>query len=94
MNNNFKSGFVTLIGRYDEDIWEDEKTKEKRSMPVIILEDIEYCFSGGSKNSGDGKNATSSAPEPANNYAAPPASDSMNGGFTGFQSYGGGNAFF
>ena len=89
-----EGSFVTLIGRYDEDIWEDEKTKEKRSVPVIILEDIEYCFSGGSKNSGEGKNATSSAPEPANNYAAPPASDPMNGGFTGFQSYGGGNSFF
>ena len=73
---------------------EDEKTKEKRSVPVIILEDIEYCFSGGSKNSGEGKNATFSAPEPANNYAAPPASDPMNGGFTGFQSYGGCNSFF
>lgn len=89
-----EGSFVSLVGRYDEDIWEDEKSKEKRSVPVIVLEDIEYCFSGGSKNSREGKNATSTTPEPANTFAAPVASDPAPGVFTGFQSYGGGNSFF
>ena len=89
-----EGSIVTLTGRYDEDIWENEKSKEKRSVPVIVLEDIEYCSSGISKNTREGKNATSSSPEPASTFAAPAASDPMPAGFTGFQSFGGGNSFF
>lgn len=89
-----EGSIVTLTGRYDEDIWENEKSKEKRSVPVIVLEDIEYCSSGNSKRSGEGKTATSSSPEPASTFAAPAASEPMPAGFTGFQSFGGGNSFF
>ena len=46
-----EGSFINLSGRYDEDVWEDEESKEKRSMPCIILDEIE--FSGG----GNGKKA-------------------------------------
>lgn len=84
---------INLSGRYDEDTWEDEQTNTKKSMPVIILEEVEYCFSG-SRSSGDGKKATASSQNPMPNSAAPAAGDSMAGGFTGYQPYGGGNSFF
>lgn len=35
--------FVNLIGRLDEDVWEDQQTHEKKSAMVIILDDIEYA---------------------------------------------------
>ena len=85
---------INLCGRYDEDVWEDEQTNTKKSMPVIILDEIEYCFSGSSKNSGDGQKATAASQNPAGNYAAPPANDAMPNGFTGYQPYGGSNSFF
>lgn len=43
-----EGSFISLSGRYDEDVWEDEESKEKRSMPCVILEELE--FSGGGKN--------------------------------------------
>ena len=85
---------INLSGRYDEDVWEDEQTKSKKSMPVIILEEIEFCFSGSSKNSGDGQKATAASQNPAGNYAAPAADNGMPNGFTGYQAYGGSNSFF
>jgi hypothetical protein len=63
-------------------------------MPVIILDEIEYCFSGGSKNAGDGQKATAGSQPPAGNFAAAPADNAMPNGFTGYQPYGGGNSFF
>ena len=85
---------VSLSGRYDEDVWEDEQTKTKKSMPVIILDDLEYCFSGSSKSSGDGNKATAAPQNPMPNYAVAPADGANSGGFTGYQPYGGGNSFF
>lgn len=87
-----EGSFINLAGRYDEDTWEDEQTKEKHSMPCIILDDIE--FSGGGKRSGDGQKANNQ-----NNAPAPAAPDSqteqqMPGNFTGYESFGGGNSFF
>lgn len=32
--------FVNLIGRLDEDVWEDQQTHEKKSAMVIILDDM------------------------------------------------------
>ena len=37
-----ESSFIDLSGRYDEDVWEDEESREKRSMPVIILDDEDF----------------------------------------------------
>ena len=89
-----EGSFINLSGRYDEDVWEDEESKEKRSMPCIILDEIEYCFSGSSKNAGDGQKATADSQHPAGNPAAASASNTMPNGFTGYQPFGGGNSFF
>lgn len=95
-----EGSFINLSGRYDEDVWEDEETKEKRSMPCVILDDLEY--SGGGKCSGDGQKATSNQSSSAATTAAPAASPAsapqenfqMPGNFTGYESFGGGNNFF
>ncbi len=85
---------VALSGRYDEDVWTDEKDKTKKSMPVIILDDVEYCFGGSSKSSGDGNKATAAPQNPMPNTAAAPDAGAESGGFTGYQPFGGGNSFF
>ena len=93
-----EGSYINLVGRYDEDVWEDEETKEKRSMPVIILDDIE--FSGGGKRSGDGQksaNSQSTSPAPESPAPQPPATQEdyqMPGNFAGYENFGGGNAFF
>ena len=89
-----EGSFISLSGRYDEDVWEDEQTKEKRSMPVIILDELE--FSGGGKRTGDGQKASSdrSASTPASAEPAPNEDYQMPGNFTGYESFGGGSNFF
>ena len=92
-----EGSFISLSGRYDEDVWEDEQTKEKRSMPVIILDELE--FSGGGKRNGDGQKAasdnTASAPAPASSaQTAPQEEYQMPGNFMGYENFGGGNNFF
>ena len=92
-----EGSFISLSGRYDEDVWEDEQTKEKHSMPVIILDELE--FSGGGKRNGDGQKAASdnaaSAPTPAASaQTAPQAEYQMPGNFMGYENFGGGNNFF
>ena len=59
-NMKLKEGsLVTILGRLDEDTWEDATTGEKKSVPDIILTDIEYCFSGGNKkDDNNGKHET------------------------------------
>lgn len=92
-----EGSFINLTGRYDEDVWEDDETKEKRSMPCVILDDLEYS-GGGGKRSGDGQkasnNQSNNAPTPAAPTAAPQESFQMPGNFTGYESFGGGNNFF
>ena len=44
-----ESSFINILGRLDEDIWEDSVTHEKKSAMVIILDEIEFCSSGGGK---------------------------------------------
>ena len=94
-----EGSFISLSGRYDEDVWEDEESHEKRSMPVIILDELE--FSGGGKRSGDGQNANSSKGTPFANPAPTAApvvgfqgGNQMPGNFTGYEGFGGGNNFF
>ena len=93
-----EGSFITLSGRYDEDVWEDEETKEKRSMPCIILDELEFSGSGGGKKSGDGQNG-STAPNanntaPAAPAAAPQEGQQMPGNFAGYEGFGGGNNYF
>lgn len=90
-----ESSFVNILGRLDEDVWEDATTHEKRSMMVVILDEIEYCSSGGGKQS---KDSGDTASKPAAQNAAPPAPAVANsepvGGFTGYEPFGGANSFF
>ena len=35
-----EGSFVNIIARYDEETWEDQTTHEKKSAPVLIVDDI------------------------------------------------------
>lgn len=86
-----ESSFINILGRLDEDVWEDSTTHEKRSAMVVILDEIEYCSSGG------GKQRTDEAGEQPRAAGAPAKSASngeMPGNFTGFEPFGGVNSFF
>lgn len=100
---------INLIGRLDEDTWEDKETHEQKRATVIILDDLEYCFTGnGEKKAGNGQKATADPqygsapgysgnmgyPAPGQYPAAPSAPNQMPSGFTGYEAYGGTNAFF
>lgn len=92
-----ESSYVNIIGRLDEDEWEDPTTREKRSAKVVILDEIEYCFSGGNKQkeAGDapaGQQPVATSEPPAN--AASAAQPSGEGSFTGYEPFGGVNSFF
>lgn len=93
-----EGSFISLSGRYDEDVWEDEESKEKRSMPCIILDELEFSGSGNGKKSGDTQNSNAgnqnNAPAPAAPAEAPQESQQMPGNFTGYEGFGGGNNFF
>ena len=43
---------VTIFGDYDEERWTDKESKEKRSSPVINLDDIQYSYSGSGQKKG------------------------------------------
>ena len=74
--------YVNLLGRLDEDEWTDRDGELHRTM-VVILDEIEY--SGGQK-----KEAPKKEEEPAP-MEEPEETGST---FTGFEAFGGPNAFF
>ena len=102
---------VTIFGDYDEERWTDKESKEKRSSPVINLDDIQYSYSGSGQKKGQnggadgtgqgtqqdyptGQSQPSSYPATGQSQppAAPPASSgAMPQGFTGYESFSGGN---
>ena len=84
--------YVNIIGRFDEETWEDQTTREKKSAPVLIVDDIEFCHNGsGKQNNGDSNVPTSGGYD----QAPPPAANGqMPENFTGFEGFGGGNPFF
>lgn len=67
-----EGSFINLVARYDEESWEDKKTKETRTAPLLILQEIEYSSTGGdkSKNDQSGDNAAANS-TPPNQAAAP-----------------------
>jgi hypothetical protein len=87
--------YVNIIGRYDEDTWEDKTTHEKKSAPVLIADEIEFSSNLGgngskndeSKTESNGTSGTTEAPTPA-------AGNKASGRFTGYESFGGANPFF
>ena len=86
-----KSTLLNILGRLDEDTWEDSTTHEKRSAIVVILDVIEYCSGGANSRQQREQQAPSPAP-----YAAPPAptQSQPNDGLEGYEPFGGANAFF
>ena len=81
--------FIHIRGRYDEDVWTaDDKTMR---APVIIVEHIEYAYSGNSKGKQNGNKDTAPGTQ------TPPAEPSADsdpeapGNFTGYQSFGSGS---
>lgn len=84
-----ESSFINFVGRYDEDSWTDQNTGEQKTMPVIILDDIEYASGGGKSKENQKPAQQSSTPAPAESAAAPEAS----GNFTGYEAFGGGSFF-
>lgn len=64
-----EGSFINLVARYDEESWDDKTTGEKRTAPVLILDEIEYCFAGGN-NQKNGQNSTGGS---SAGTGAPPA---------------------
>ena len=88
-----EGSFINFIGRLDEDVWEDQQTHEKKSAMVIILDDIEYASSGGKpKENTNSEQASSAAPATVQTSQIQP--DTGDGGFTGYETFGGNNSFF
>lgn len=85
-----EGSLINLIGRFDEDSWTDEKTGEKKTMPVVILDDLEYASTGGGKSKESQNNPSQTDSSPAAGGIVP-AGDAS--GFTGFEAFGG-NSFF
>jgi single-stranded DNA-binding protein len=79
-----EGSYVNLTGRLDEDVWDDNGTTKR--APVIILDDIEFCYSGGN---GNGKKQDSGTVE----SSAPPQSEG-GGSFGGYESFGGSNSLY
>ncbi len=84
--------FINILGRLDEDSWEDSTTHEKKTAMVIILDEVEYCSSGGSKQQKEPA-ANNSAEQNAAPTAVPGSMENI-GNFTGYEPFGGGNSFF
>ncbi|MCL2299141.1 MAG: single-stranded DNA-binding protein [Firmicutes bacterium] len=74
--------YVNLIGRPDEDVWDDKDSGTTKRQPIIILEEIEYCPTGGKKEPVQD--------ETAKPTAEPPAPEG-GGEFTGYEQFSGGD---
>lgn len=91
-----EGSFINLVGRYDEDTWTDKETNAQKTMPVIILDDVEFSSGGGKAK--DGQKAvqtTDNASAPATT-AAPAANTAQTeaaGNFTGYEPFGGSSFF-
>jgi single-stranded DNA-binding protein len=84
--------YVNITGRYDEETWDDQTTHEKKSAPVLIADEIEFCHSGSAGNgngSGGNGNGYDSAPPAGNGQTQSPKDN-----FAGFEGFGGSNPYF
>ena len=84
---------VNILGRLDEDVWEDSTTHEKKSATVIVVDEIEFCSSG--KHTKDNDNAVhqQASAQTAPQATAQPTTAQGNN-FTGYEPFGGVNSFF
>lgn len=63
-----EGSFINISGRYDEETIKDDETGKEKTYPIIILDDIKFCFTGSKKN-GQSENEA-----PGDGYGAPPRS--------------------
>lgn len=89
-----EGSFVNFVGRLDEDVWEDQQTHEKKSAMVIILDDIEYASGGGKSKDNQNTDQAANGGQAATTAAPTQAAPTNNGGFTGYEAFGGSNPFF
>jgi single-stranded DNA-binding protein len=87
--------YVNLLGRYDEETWEDQTTREKKSAPVMIVDEIEFCHGNGKQNGDSNGSGIASAASGGQEQAHKPADNGQPPeNFTGFEGFGGDNPFF
>jgi len=65
--------YVNILGRYDEDTWKDKQTGEDRKDAVLLLDDIEYCYSGNGEKAGKGNGGDNAPAQGQQQYGTPPA---------------------
>ena len=87
-----EGSYVNLVGRLDEDSWEDNATGETRKTMVIILDDIEFASGGGKPKDNQASAGQQNAAFP-NTAAAPAQNAGMPGNFSGYEAFGGGSFF-
>ena len=61
-----EGSFINISGRYDEETIKDDETGKEKTYPIIILDDIKFCFTGSKKN-GQSENEA-----PGDGYGTPP----------------------
>lgn len=84
--------YVNIVGRYDEETWEDKTTHEKKSAPVLIVDEIEFCYGGTGKQGGEDNGAH--APNGQASTPPPAAGDQPPENFSGYENFGGPNPYF
>jgi single-stranded DNA-binding protein len=87
---------VNIIGRYDEDSWEDPETRAKKTFSVVIADEIEFSNSQRPEN-GNGKTYSEQKQKPAasEDYETDyPETQPMPSKFTGFVGFSGTNPYF
>lgn len=91
--------YINLSGRLDEENWEDPNTHEKKKAIVLIADEVEYCYAGNNgankqNSESDGQSPTQQTSAQAQNQALTNSTSAPAEGFTGFEPFGGQNAFF
>ena len=95
---------VNLVGRFDEDSWDDKNTGEHKTASVIILDEIEYASSPAKSKNGQNGTGQATSSNGSNNAAPATTPNSaptqqtgfgdMPDGFTGFEGFGDSGSFF
>ena len=74
---------VNIVGRLDEDTWEDKESGETKRQFIIVLDEIEYAFTGERKAVPGGDSAEGDEPR---GVAA--TTEGSQGCFTGYENFG------
>ena len=89
--------YVNIIGRYDDEPWEDPGTHEKKNTPVLIADEIEFSNNGGNgKQNGETNGAVNATAASGRQEQTPPSAEARQTprNFTGFEGFGGTNPYF